>query len=192
MPATGVLARAATGVLPEWAVVRPEREAHIARVAGLVARWADALALPPEERVRWLAAAWLHDALRDASPGALRPLVPADAAELPGKLLHGPAAAARLRAEGVADAGLLRAIAYHTVGHPDLDAAGRALYLADFLDPGRSFAPAWRASLRARLPARMDAVLRQVLGARIRHLIESGTAVRPETMQFWNRLVEGG
>ncbi len=192
MPAPDALARAAEGTLPEWAVLRPARAEHVARVAALVDAWADALALDPGERARWRAVAWLHDALRDAPPEVLRPIVPPEAAELPARLLHGPAAAARLRQEGVEDPGVLLAVAYHTIGHPDLDRAGRALYLADFLEPGRAFAPLWRASLRARMPERADVVLRQVLGARIRHLIERGMTIRPETTAFWNRLAEEG
>ena len=95
----------------------------------------------------------------------------------------------RLRAEGFKDEGVLRAVAYHTVGHPDLDAAGRALYLADFLEPGRDFSIEWRASLRERMPADLDAVLVEVLGSRLAHLIEARRPIRPETAAFWTELV---
>lgn len=188
--AAGVLVpaldRAAAGQLPDWARVRPEREAHIARVAALMDEWARALALPEPERRRWRAAAWLHDALRDADPAELRDHVPLECRSLPGLLLHGPATAARLRTEGVFDEALLNAVGYHTLGHPELDGAGRALYLADFLEPGRGFLPAWRASLRARMPGAMAPVLRDVVAARLRHLLERGHPIRPETLAFWN------
>lgn len=180
--------RAAAGQLPEWARVRPERRAHIARVAALMEQWARALGLPDEERRRWRAAAWLHDALRDADPDELRDQVPPGCRSLPGPLLHGPAAAARLRAEGLRDEALLNAVGYHTLGHPALDAVGRALYLADFLESGRTFLPVWRASLRARMPAAAPAVLRDVAAARLRHLLERGHPIRPETLAFWNAL----
>ena len=52
--------------LPEWAVATPERRAHIERVAALLSTWATALRVPAAERARWLRAACLHDALRDA------------------------------------------------------------------------------------------------------------------------------
>lgn len=180
--------RAAAGQLPEWARVCPERQAHIARVSALMERWACALGLPEEERRRWCAAAWLHDALRGADPDELRDQVPPECRTLPGPLLHGPAAAARLRAEGVVDESLLNAVAYHTLGHPALDEVGRALYLADFLEPGRTFLPVWRASLRARMPGAAPAVLRDVAAARLRHLLERGHPIRPETLAFWNTL----
>jgi 2-amino-4-hydroxy-6-hydroxymethyldihydropteridine diphosphokinase len=133
-----------------------------------------------------LAAGWLHDALRDESIATLRELVPPEYRELPGPLLHGPAAAAKLRAEGVADAELLDAIAYHTVGHPSFGQLGRALYLADALEPGRTFAPAWTAALRARLPRAFDAVLLEVTAERLEHLVARRLPLRPETVAFWN------
>lgn len=186
-----VLAAAAEGRLPAWAEVSEERRAHIARVATLVDAWAAALALPEAERRRWRAAAWLHDALRDASPRELRALVPESERALPGVLLHGPAVAARLRQEGVADEPLLRAIAWHTLGHPDLDLLGKALYLADFLEPGRGFDPLHRTALRARMPAALDDVLQEVAASRMHHVIESRRLLRPESVAFWNAIVGG-
>jgi 2-amino-4-hydroxy-6-hydroxymethyldihydropteridine diphosphokinase len=183
-----LIARAAAGELPDWAVAGPERRAHSRRVAALLGEWAADLGLGESQRRRWLAAGWLHDALRDADPESLRPLVPHDYRDLPGPLLHGPAAAARLRGAGVDDTELLDAITYHTIGHGSLETLGRALYLADTLEPGRTFAPVWTASLRARLPHSFDAVLVEVAANRLEHLIALGYPLRPETVSFWNIL----
>ena len=144
-----VVLAAARGELPEWAVATPRRREHIARVAELLREWSAALGLSEAERIRWTAAGWLHDALRDASESLLRPIVGDAFADFPPPLLHGPAAAARLAGE--ADEAILTAVRYHTTGHPALDRMGRALYLADFLEPGRDFSVEWRASLRARM-----------------------------------------
>lgn len=182
---------AADGELPAWAVASPPRREHIRRVASLMDAWAARLGLDAVERRRWRAAAWLHDALRDAAPDDLRPCVPEWARDLPGQLLHGPAAAVRLEAEGATDRELLDAIAYHTLGHPSLGRLGRALYLADFLEPGRAFEPAWRASLRARMPGALDEVLREVVEATIVHLLRTGRRIRPETTAFWNAIAGG-
>lgn len=146
--------------------------------------WATTLELPGKERARWRAAAWLHDALRDADEAELRGILAGEHADLPLPLLHGPAAACILESEGEGDAGLLLAIRYHTLGHPDLDEAGRALYLADFLEPGRDFEKVWRTSLSARMPVERDAVLREVLEARVDRLVRLGRPVRSETMDF--------
>jgi HD superfamily phosphohydrolase YqeK len=180
---------AAAGTLPPWAVAGEERRAHIRRVASLMETWAERLALPEQERERWRAAAWLHDALRDAPAEELRAEVEPPFRELPDPLLHGPAAAKRLEAEGVDDAALLNAIRYHTLGHPDLDRLGRMLYLADFLEPGRTFSMDRHEALRRRMPDDAPAVLIEVVRDRIEHLLRRGSPVRPETMGFWNSLV---
>ncbi len=52
--------------LPSWAVVSPKRAEHIARVAALTQAWAIERAAGDAESLRWLRAAQLHDALRDA------------------------------------------------------------------------------------------------------------------------------
>jgi len=151
--------------------------------------WAEALGLPPEERQRWRAVGWLHDALRDVDPETLRSQVPPQLQDLPGPVLHGPAAAERLSDD--LDPEALAAIRYHTIGHPGLDTMGRALYLADFLEPGREFLPEWRAGLRARMPGAMDAVLIDVLASRLRHLVEGLRPLRGETARFWSAIVSG-
>ncbi len=180
--------RAARGILPSWSRVSEERRAHIARVVALLSEWGQALNLPPEEQERWCAAGWLHDALRDADPRELARTVSRRFRDFPPLLLHGPAAAERLGEE--VDEEVRMAVCYHTIGHPELGRLGRALYLADFLEPGRDFEHEWRASLRARMPQEMDAVLVEVIAARIRHLLEERKPLRPETAAFWSRALE--
>ena len=180
----------ARGELPDWARVTLKRREHMARVAALMEEWAHRLHLPEGEALRWAAAGWLHDALKDEDPAQLVHLVSSEERDLPGPVLHGPAAAARLKGE--VDPRLQAAIRYHTIGHPKLESLGRALYLADYLEPGRAFAPEWRAGLRARMPADMDAVLVEVLDARLRDLIDKRRPIRAETAAFWSVAIAGG
>jgi len=187
-----IVAAAADGHLPDWAVARAGRRDHMERVATLLDSWAAGLGLSPEERARWRSVGYLHDALRDEAPDALRGLVPEELRSLPGPVLHGPAAAARLRSAGVEDEDLLAAVALHTIGGAELGRLGRALYAADFLEPGRSFLEEWRESLRARMPADLDAVVLELVRARIGHLLERGMSVPWRTVAFWNGLVEEG
>jgi predicted HD superfamily hydrolase involved in NAD metabolism len=185
-----LLETAAAGHLPDWAVVSPRRLQHVRRVATLMADWSRALGLDPRQQTRWVAAAMLHDAMRDADPAALRALVSPALQDLPPALLHAPAAGARLRLDGVEDEALLRAITFHPIGHPDLDQLGRALYIADHIEPGRRYDPDVLAVLRARMPEAADGVLRDVLRRRIGYLLEHGRPVRPETVSFWNTTME--
>jgi HD superfamily phosphohydrolase YqeK len=180
--------RAALGELPAWAEATEPRRAHMARVAALMGTWSEELGLPEGDRIRWVAVAWLHDALRDADPETLRHRVPPAMSALPGLLLHGPAVAERLRVDGVTDGEILRAVAYHTLGHPDLGTLGQALYAADFLEPGRDLLNDWRETLRARMPEELSDVVRELLAARIVHLVERESPMRPETVAFWNSL----
>lgn len=186
-----VVEAASRGELPDWAVADAKRREHMERVAGLMRGWAEARGEAEVDVRRWAAAGHLHDALRNAEPERLRTLVSGEMDELPGALLHGPAAARRLHQDGVRDPELLRAVAYHTMGSADFDDLGLALYAADFLEPGRDVRNEWRAGLRERMPEELEAVVREILRARIEHLLDHDRPVRSETMTFWNRISEG-
>jgi HD superfamily phosphohydrolase YqeK len=186
-----VIEDAAAGRLPDWARLGRRRFAHVERVAALLDDWAAALALPAGERTRWRAAGYLHDALRDEAPEELRRLLPARWRGLDDRLLHGPATAERLRRDGIDDEPLLRAITWHTLGHPELADIGRALFIADFIEPGRRYEPVLLAVLRARMPAARDAVLHDVLHARMQRLLRDGRAISAQTVAFWNTLHDG-
>jgi 2-amino-4-hydroxy-6-hydroxymethyldihydropteridine diphosphokinase len=158
------------------------------RVADLMAAWAEQRDGSDAERTRWRAAAWLHDCLRDAPAERLRPWVEGRLARLPASFLHGPATAARLEAEGVDDADLLAAVRYHTLGWPGLAAIGRALIIADYLDPGRPQHAEWRAQQRARMPDDMDEVLRAVVRAKLEKSLHVNLFIQPEMLALWNSL----
>jgi 2-amino-4-hydroxy-6-hydroxymethyldihydropteridine diphosphokinase len=159
------------------------------RVSDLLRTWARALGRDEDEIVRWSAAGRLHDVLRDADPADLLRFVTAAERDFPPKALHGPAAAARLT--GLVAPSVVNAIRYHTLGHPGLDLLGRALYLADFLEPGRHFADDERALLRGRVPVEIDQVLIEVVAWRIRNLLELRSPIHPHTTAFWGNLVSG-
>lgn len=172
--------------LPAWAHVSDKRRAHIARVTALLDLWALALALTPAERSAWNDVGRWHDALRDAPVALLRDLAGDD--RLPERVLHGPAAAARLAAEGEQRRPVLDAIRWHTLGNGEWDQTGRALYMADFLEPGRPFATEDRAFLASLVPTNFDGVFRQVVRMRIEWTLREGKSLFPETVAMWNRV----
>ncbi len=171
--------------LPVWATVSDTRLEHIARVAELAARWAEEMGIPDNERNRWLRAVWLHDAMRDASPEELAQWAPTAVGSE--ELRHGPASAARAKAEGEIDRGVLDAVRYHSVGLAEWDMVGRVLYCADYLEPGRKPTPE-RAALAARFTTDPTGVLRDVAQARIVRLVSSGWSLPDPTVRFWNSL----
>ena len=171
--------------LPQWACVTERRLEHIARVTALLDEWAAALALPAEEARAWHDAGQFHDALRDAPDFELRRLA-GDLPEYTVDMLHGPAAAARLQQEGETRTELLEAIRFHTVGSARWGRLGRALYMADYLEPGRKFSRADRAYLAAQVPHDFDATFRQVLRNRLEWSLREGMRLFPEAVSLWN------
>lgn len=172
--------------IPGWAKMGSERLAHVTRVGSLVEQWAGAMEVADPERQRWLRAAWLHDALRDADADELARWAPGAFGSV--ELWHGPAAASRAAADGETDRGVLDAVRFHSVGSADWDMVGRVLYCADFLEPGRSFDRAERAALARRLPAEPARVFFEVVQRRVSHLIRSGWILPESTVQLWNSL----
>ncbi len=176
--------------LPPWAQVNDKRREHIERVAELVAGWAEVMQVDQAERERWLRAVSLHDALKHAPPQLLRELAPDGWGT--DSLRHGPAAAVMAEREGERDTGVLDAVRYHSVGFARWDDAGRMLYLADFLERGRSKAGEDREALVQRVPDDPRGVLREVARRRLLLTIRAGHPLLEQTAAFWNDLVCDG
>jgi HD superfamily phosphohydrolase YqeK len=170
--------------LPPWAQVTDKRRAHIARVTALLDDWAAALGLDEEERRAWHDVGVLHDALRDATEHDLRAMTGDQ--ERPWHILHGPAVAERLSSAGERRLDVLEAIRWHTLGSARWGRTGKALYMADFLEPGRPFSRADRAFLAAHVMTDFDGVFRQVVRTRIEWTVREGKMLFPETADLWN------
>lgn len=172
--------------LPLWARVGSKRLAHIERVTSLLRAWSAAMRLGPDEASAWIDAGAWHDALRDAPEERLRAITVDN--ETPAGLLHGPAAAIQLEADGEKRKSVLDAIRYHTVGSPSWDRTGKALYMADYLESGRKFSREDRFFLAAQVPHSFDAVFRQVVRFRLDWSVREGNPIYPETVALWNSL----
>ena len=170
--------------LPPWAQVGEKRRAHIGRVVGLLTQWASEMKLESDEASRWISAGTLHDALRDADEPMLRALT-GDGTR-PVNLLHGPAAAVRAEQDGERRQDVLDAVRYHTLGSPSWNRTGKALYLADFLEPGRRFLAKERAAIAARVPKDLEGAFRDVVRMRIEWTLREGAELFPETVELWN------
>jgi len=171
-------------VLPAWAQVSEKRRAHIARVTTLLVQWAPLIARDASEQTAMRDAGAWHDALRDAPEALLRELT-GDRTS-PTELLHGPASAVMLARDGETRTEVLDAVRWHTIGSPEWGRVGRALYVADFLEPGRKFATTDRAFLAALVGRDFEGVLRQVVRMRLEWSLREGLEIFPETASFWN------
>jgi HD superfamily phosphohydrolase YqeK len=171
--------------LPSWAHVSDRRRAHIQRVVALLAEWAGKMDLPDDEASRWLSAGVLHDALRDAPESMLRAL--SGDGVMPGELLHGPAAAVRAEQDGERRQDVLDAVRFHTVGSTEWKRTGKALYLADFLEPGRPFLTAERRFVAEQVPHDFEGAFRQCVRLRIEWSLSQGGELFAPTVALWNR-----
>lgn len=184
MSATSGVDAGAGLTLPDWARVSDKRRAHIARVEALLARWAEEMRIPTQERRDWHDAALWHDALKDAPEAELRALVGHGPFDV--QMLHGPAAAAKLERLGETRRDVLDAIRYHTVGSLQWGRTGQALYMADFLEPGRSFRRRDRAFLARQVQHDFAGVFREVVRMRIEWTLQEGYSLFPQTVELWN------
>jgi HD superfamily phosphohydrolase YqeK len=174
---------------PPWARITPTRVQHVEGVCALLTTWSNEMRASSADTDRWLRAAVLHDAVKDASPAELAPL--ADVTWGIPKLLHGPVAAVLAARDGEADLGILAAVRYHSVGFAGWDDVGRMLYLADYLERGRRGLPESLRALRDRVPLDPLDALRQVARRRISHQLGKAHPLLPETVAFWNGLTCG-
>lgn len=172
--------------LPRWARAGNGRRAHIARVVRLLGQWAGRMQLNDAEASAWQDAGRWHDALRDADERELRALVPD--LDLPFGVLHGPAVAARLERDGERRVDVLEAVRWHTLGRADWERTGDALYMADFLEPGRPFDEARRAALADSVPEDFAGALREVVRWRIARAVERNRSIHPQTIRYWERV----
>jgi 2-amino-4-hydroxy-6-hydroxymethyldihydropteridine diphosphokinase len=172
--------------LPAWAQVSEKRRQHVARVTAMLLEWAPHVARDAGEANAMRDAGLLHDALRDAPEAELRALSGDERS--PVDLLHGPAAATLLERHGETRGPLLDAVRWHTLGSAAWDRVGRALYMADFLEPGRKFAAADRAFLAARVPTDFDGVFRQVVRLRLEWSLREGKELFPQAVALWNAI----
>lgn len=124
--------------------VSPARSAHCLGTAGFAALLCLRHGLDLQQGYT---AGLLHDVARELPAGHLPELAraggfdPAPWELARPVLLHGRAAVELLRRDfGLADEEVLGAVADHVTGRPGMPALSKALFCADFLEPGRDFA----------------------------------------------------
>lgn len=80
----------------------------------------------------------------------------------------------------VKDKEIIRAIAAHTTGRPDMTLLDKLLYIADFIEPGRDEAPNLP-EVRALAFTDLDACLFRILEDSLSYLSTKGAAIDPMT-----------
>ncbi len=178
-------------VLERFHRLTPHRQDHILRVV----RTMEALAVRhqlPLDGARW--AGFGHDLARELSRPALLEeaerlglsVDPSSRAEP--ILLHGPIAARWMAQDGIGDRAVWQAIWFHTTAGAGLDSLGRALFIADAIEPGRRYATRealWRLAMDD-LVQGYRAVLEETMEYNQRRNI----ALHSDTARAWQELNE--
>lgn len=174
--------------------IRGERLAHTYRVLetarGLGARFG-------AETAQVSVAALMHDFAKAMKPDELlrlgrhHGLIVDPAEELQPHLLHGPVAAALLAEQGlVTDPAVLAAIRYHTTGRAPMSLLEKIIWLADYIEPERSFPGI--DTIRTLAESDLDRSLLQALDQSIRYVIDRGWPLHLYSVQARNWLLTQG
>lgn len=173
--------------------VPPKRWKHTRGVMDLAARLAGAYRELPEDPL--LRAALFHDNARSLPTDEQRRLAVRYRGELDSVedrvegLWHAPAGAQRMVEDFSMDpeAPPVRAVAFHSTGHPELSLVLKGLLVADFAEPNRTFSRA--RTLRDRVAEEpLDELVRQVLHAKIETCLERDWPVHPWGVEAYNAL----
>jgi len=135
-----------------------------------------------------------HDIARELSPDEILKLAEKDGSEITPYerdhpvLLHGRAGAVILKENfGVNEESVLDAVRWHTTGHPSMDDIGKALFIADYTEPGRDHISD---SFRQRLyKMTLNEMMVEVLSMQIDFLRNSGNVIVDNTILLYDKLL---
>jgi predicted HD superfamily hydrolase involved in NAD metabolism len=143
-------------------------------------------------------AALLHDLCREFHPELLLKLaanfgiVIDDIEKAEPLLLHGPVAAAKIRDElGIDQPEILEAIEYHITGAANMKDLSQLVFIADFIEPGRTYQPA-RILRDEAFSLEPEQLLLKVYNHAMIFVISQGYLVHPRTMDGRNQLIMKG
>lgn len=125
-------------------------------------------------------AAYLHDCAKDDTAD-LAGAYGCNVADMTEPIRHAPVGAAHARqAYGVTDGEVLRAIALHTVCGPGMTDLDKVIYLADKIEPGRSYAG--MEAIRQAAEHSLDKGMLACIGQTAAYLAKTGKRMHPATI----------
>ncbi|WP_062104618.1 bis(5'-nucleosyl)-tetraphosphatase (symmetrical) YqeK [Bacillus niameyensis] len=109
----------------------------------------------------------------------------------PPELWHGPVAA-RIICEqfGIANPDVIAAIRYHTTGRAGMSLLEKVIYLADYIEPGRSFPGIEETRELAEIS--LDQAVLKALSNTILFLLKKNASIFPDTFEAYNSLIIKG
>ncbi|GAA5344481.1 bis(5'-nucleosyl)-tetraphosphatase (symmetrical) YqeK [Planifilum fimeticola] len=119
----------------------------------------------------------------------LRHRLPQDLLQYNKELWHAPVGAEAVREElGIDDEEVLNAIRSHTTGRPGMSLLEKVIFLADYIEPGRSFSGVEEVRRLARED--LDRAILKALDNTIVYLVERGFKVYPLTILTRNDFLD--
>jgi predicted HD superfamily hydrolase involved in NAD metabolism len=104
------------------------------------------------------------------------------------EMWHAPVGAYLVEQEaGITDREILDAIAYHTSGRIGMTLLEKVVYLADYIEPGRSFSGV--DEVREMAKKNLDVALIQAVRNTITFLMNKKQAIYPDTFHMYNDLI---
>lgn len=168
--------------------VSPKRNDHIIRVVEMAQQLGDLYHLSDEEQYKLHISALLHDSTKDFSDLQLQSILTKENNELlsfPKPVWHSFASALLARDYfKIDDQDIFDAIFYHTIGHSSLTLVGQLLFLADYIEVGRTFPCAIEARSLA-LSGQLHLALYTTLKNTIAYLNRENKTIAHETEQFY-------
>ncbi|MDZ5712292.1 bis(5'-nucleosyl)-tetraphosphatase (symmetrical) YqeK [Jeotgalibacillus haloalkalitolerans] len=105
------------------------------------------------------------------------------------ELWHAPVGAVFAREKlGITNEDILNAIRYHTTGRPNMSRLEKVIYLADYIEPGRSFTGV--DNVRAVAHENLDEAMKIALKQSMQFLISKNQPVFPDTLESYNEFVQ--
>ncbi len=161
---------------------------HIRGVVAASRRLAQRHHLPQEKAVL---AAWFHDCAKEWPKSKMRDVLKGSPFKLDRLEKKMPAlwhphagAAAAYKEWGVRDEDVLEAIRCHTLGHARMGPLAQALFIADFVEPGRKFKGV-EAARRAADHSLREGVLAKVF-LTLDRLLAKKISIHPRLLETWN------
>ena len=164
-------------------MVKPERFAHIERVAALARDIATAHSLDAD---RAYLAGVLHDVARDLPHHELLRLAPPEtAADADHPLaVHGRAGRTILEQWGITDTVVLDAVEEHVTGPRNGNLLSICVYVADVSEPGRGV----NDNIRELAFLDLERAYHEALTCKVHYLQSKGRMVHPRTLEAYQRL----
>jgi predicted HD superfamily hydrolase involved in NAD metabolism len=165
-------------------MVKPERFAHIERVAALAHDIALAHGLDAD---RAFLAGILHDVARDLPDSELLRLAPPESETDKSHplALHGRAGRTILERWGINDHDILEAVEEHVTGPRDGNLLSICVYIADVSEPGRGV----NDDIRELAFLDLEHAYHQALTCKVHYLQSKGKVVHPRTLEAYHRLM---